>query len=77
MLIRFAFLIPIVLATTESFFEGGSSSMAIPDPMTTLAMESELRCALTCSRDAMCDMFTYNKSVQTVLNFMSNGQLVL
>ena len=71
-----------------TIFERGSSSMTIQVSMATFVMESELRCALTCSRDAMCDMFTYNESFQTcsqfhvqwpasVVTFEINGSLPL
>ena len=57
-----AIISPTVVTSTSSVYERGSSSLPLPVPMATVLLESEVRCALTCSRNSICELYIYNES---------------
>ena len=58
------FLLSMALVSSTRVFVRHSSSMPIPVPISTIHMDSEVRCALDCSWNAWCEFYHFNTNEQ-------------
>ena len=59
-LVGLLFLLSRASATDSAVFERYSSSMPIPVPISTVQMDSEVGCAISCSRNVLCEFYHFD-----------------
>ena len=65
------FLLSMALVSSTTVFVRHSSSMPIPVLISTIHMDSEVRCALDCSWNAWCDLYHFNTSELTCSQYQA------